>query len=50
MKEVPLESLPCEVQTALDLIKTGRTLPYKKDSSIFKNLESLASKCLRLLP
>jgi ribonuclease T1 len=41
MKEVPLESLPCEVQTTLDLIKTGRTLPYKKDGSIFKNLEKV---------
>ena len=41
MKEVPLESLPCEVQTTLDLIKTGRSLPYKKDGSIFKNLEKV---------
>jgi ribonuclease T1 len=41
MKEVSLESLPCEVKTTLDLIKTGGTLPDKKDGNIFKNLEKV---------
>jgi len=41
MKEVPLASLPYEVQTTFDLIKTGGTLPYKKDGSTFKNLEKV---------
>ena len=41
MKEVSLASLPYEVQTTLNLIKTGGTLPHKKDGSIFKNLEKV---------
>jgi len=39
--KISLEFLPSDVKSTLDLIKTGGSLPYRKDGTIFKNLEKV---------
>jgi ribonuclease T1 len=41
INQIDIKFLPYECEATLKLIKTGGILPYRKDGSIFKNLENV---------